>query len=54
MLIAFYIGISAFFYVFPQILHKKRAKRKGWNFAIIGHRGGGGEQCQNTLEAFEK
>lgn len=57
-----YISISTFFFCFPTILCKKyRYKYQPFNDLVdssqafcIGHRGGGFEGPENTVELFEK
>lgn len=46
-----YTVVSALFYYFPGIIHKKKDRK--FNFAIISHRGGAAEKTENTIEAFD-
>lgn len=46
-----YVALSATFFFFPLLLHKK--KRLGFCPVHVSHRGGAGENIENTLGAFE-
>lgn len=49
-LIGGYAITSAVFFRFPHILHKK--KKNGVHSSLIAHRGGAGENLENTITAF--
>lgn len=46
-----YTVISAALFKFPHVLHKK--KKNGVNASLIAHRGGAGENLENTITAFQ-
>lgn len=49
-----YVLASVVLYYYPEILHKNKKKHKEYNFVIISHRGGSGENNENTLPAFKQ
>lgn len=51
-----YILASTFFYYFPHLLHNKNTLKnsgKKRKHLVVSHRGGAGENVENTLAAFE-
>lgn len=46
-----YIAMSVFFLRFPTLIHKK--KKLKFRPVHISHRGGAGENCENTMTAFK-
>lgn len=53
-LVGSYILVSTFFFFFPNFLHKKKSQSiKKTEFLVISHRGGSGENIENTITAFQ-
>ncbi|CAF0813928.1 unnamed protein product [Brachionus calyciflorus] len=50
--IGFYAAASLVLYYYPNFLHGKKEK-KDHNFVVVSHRGGSGENRENTLTAFK-
>lgn len=49
-----YVFTSTILFYYPQVLHKKNPKQnKKSKFLVISHRGGAGENVENTITAFE-
>jgi hypothetical protein len=51
-----YVTTSIFFFINPHYLHKRKVRKCGekHNFVVVSHRGGAGENVENTLAAFNQ
>jgi glycerophosphoryl diester phosphodiesterase len=48
-----YTLIAVVFYYYPEIIPRKK-KNKDYDFLVISHRGGSGENNENTIAAFKQ